>query len=608
LALAVPSAQGFSARLALNASIGLGTVPVLWWFHWPIPDLSRTAVITGVLVGGLVWWCAAGGAVTHRLRRLVPGLARADAAPVAAAVLSTAALWPMVAMAGSRRALAFLLKGWDNCAHYEMFDTIEYSGCDMTCSLLPFGNNSWQIPKYPQGFHTVLAAIWEFFNGGEPGTWVEHLAAFPKLVAVLTIVVVTMMVAGIAALVLNRRSLTLPLLAAIAIVTVYVLGPGAYLIYAGFASFVYTCAAVVQVGLVAGATRGKVRTADLAAIAALGVTVANNWLALAPIAASGLALVWTARGWAGRPKISVRPVTGAVIALLGCLGSLRAIVPTLKAATARNLLEITAGISVPDTSATIAICSLVLAAALLVNTSHTSRASVFSARMAAVPPLVASTIALALGGYLVWSGTPLGYYFWKLVWGLIPIAVPFGFVILARAFPIRAWSGADGTFERTFRVVGVALIAVAVSQFFGLTVPTGDAADTTRASIATLWRDTGEPGELAMRAAGQIIATAKLQRSDPELVYVLVSDLAPIRPQLAQFWIAPLSGGQMMRHWNDEISPGLADLAARSNLDAAGTILQSCDTCVTVLPTEADAEGVRQGLGHRLDNRVKSLQ
>jgi hypothetical protein len=446
-----------------------------------------------------------------------------------------------------------------------MFDSIVRYGCDSLCAPVPVPEETWHYLNYPQGFHALLAILWELLAGGASESMESRLNAYPKLVAIIMILATAMMVAGISSLMRTQRALVLPRLATVAIVTAYVIGPSASLFYSGFASFTYTCSAVVLVGLIAAGAKGKLNGATALALAALIITIANNWLALMPMAAAGLAMLWAAPGWAGRPRITAPRLSVAIIATAGCLGVIRAAGPVLRTRDTATLLETGGGIDLPNAGLTVTACALVFVLALAAKPGiRIDAKAVLQARLAAMPVLVGASMALALTVYLVCSGLPPKYYFWKFVWSLPLISVPLGCAILALGYSIRLSPRRKHPTNTLSRMACFVALTLAISQAFGLTVPLDDSLGSIRAPIARVWRDASTDDERTSRAVLEVLETANLQEAQLDRQYVIVGEFEGASALLDQFWMQALAGTVTAERWEKYLRDAIDGVVSES--------------------------------------------
>ncbi|WP_434613502.1 hypothetical protein [Arthrobacter sp. A5] len=148
----------------------------------------------------------------------------------------------------------------------------------------PAAGGNWAFSEYPQGFHAVLATLAEILRP-TASTLDAELVSFINLQAVVSILTVVLVIAGLCSLpvVRQRAAVLTPVIAAAS--AAWVLGPGAIPVYEGFANFYLAC------GLAAGAVLAilsfgrRVPLAGVAAVAAGLAGVCHNWLLLTSLIA-----------------------------------------------------------------------------------------------------------------------------------------------------------------------------------------------------------------------------------------------------------------------------------------------------------------------------------
>ncbi|HEY0119699.1 MAG TPA: hypothetical protein VGC04_13065 [Cellulomonas sp.] len=577
LALAMPTSRALSRRALLSGAFFFGFTPVLWWTKLPLGDVGRAGLLLSLLAGGLAMWLTAGGwrAVPRRARALLPRLSVIDAVPVLAAGASAwvASGWFRVRSAPA--ALAVLLPGWDNSAHFDMVQMLLRHGTTVDqLGKAPLGE-SWQFAQYPQGYHAVVATIIET-TGTTTAT--DPAAALVSYVHAETWVVVLiggLLAAAVCSLPALRRRPALALPAAGLLVAGFVTGPGAAAFVGGFPNFVVACALTACVPLLVAMTPRVPMPLHVAAIGALLAGVANSWillLAIAGPAAVVVALPATRSRWRGTRRAWVTTAVVLLVTALAVVAPLR----VLDGLDAGDVLVIPGGINSPDLGFVVAVA---LAGTALCLWGLAGSRPVAHARHA-VAPLAGLAAAAAVGLWQIHSAGALSYYFYKLMIGVELVSlsvVVLGLSGLATGSPTRtARQRRDRGANRTGRVVAVLAATLAATQLTGLT-PGAHRVFAIPAPIAP--------------ATSEIVAAAAEPVTAPRATLLIPGGTGTALQ--AQQWYLALTG-----RWTTEAN----DAATRALLDVADaatttpTLLDQVPGAV-VLVDPATVENVRRSVG-----------
>lgn len=321
LLAAVPVASGLSRRVAVNGSIAVGWVPVLWWIRWPA-EVNHAAVVVAAVVGGLAAGVAGAPTLGAGVRRLLPVVRPVDGLPVLGAVVALVATWPLAAPGSPRAALVTMLPGADNYAHFHMFSTIRtYGGTTSALGLAPDGSG-WAFGVYPQGFHALAASVTELsYPNLSPGP--AMLTAYAQAVATLLVLGVVLMTAAAVSLPAVRERPLLALPAVVVTWTAFLWEPGQDLLGDGFPNFWLACAAAGVACLLAIAPERPWALSVAAAVGGLCVFAAHAWAPLAVLAAPAvlvmLASVRTVLRDPRARRLLWGPVAVLTVAALGVL-------------------------------------------------------------------------------------------------------------------------------------------------------------------------------------------------------------------------------------------------------------------------------------------------
>lgn len=469
LLLLVPTSRELSRRVLLGGCVVLGWTQLLWWQPLPLGEFGRVTAVLALLAAGLSGWVAAGERPLSRLRRLVPRVRVVDLLAPVAATLAAVVLAPWLQERTHTQTLGLLLGGYDNSAHFSMVHMIRRFGVTVD-ALGPAPDGArWQFDAYPQGFHTVVAAIVELVAGPSPGDLGRELTGYSHAVAIFAVGVVALLVAGFCALpaLRNRPGIAVPVSAFVT--TVVVVGPGAHAIEGGIGNFTMACALVVAAALLVVPVARICRPLALVALGGAVVGVATSWiLLLAPAVPVLLALLvpWRRRRWAATPAQIALSV--AVVALV--LGSLARTASVIAQVQAESPLTLTGG-SVPvDVGLVVAAALGTLGACLLVRNGHAVGG--VRRRVSALlwVPLAGAATAVALIVVQLGASGEISYYGFKFLFGteivlLVLLMIPVAHLAVVRRRPAR------GPVARIRAAAGSAALAVAATQVFGLTVP-----------------------------------------------------------------------------------------------------------------------------------------
>ena len=324
LALAFPTSSVLARRMLIAGSFAFGAAPLLWLWDLPVGTIWRVTLLMALGAGALttlVLWSGRGDA-GRRLHRLWPRLRPADALPVLAAGASAWVTSSWLRMATGPDALAVLIPGWDNSAHYDMAAMIRRHGVTVD-RLADIPPEHWKFAEYPQGFHSFVAAVMETIGSPAQSAPGLELVTYVRAQGWVMVLAATMLAAGLAALPWLRRRpmVALPIVAGV--VTAFVLGPGGTAFTTGFPNFVVAAALAGCVPLLVVTMPRVVMPLHLAALGALLVGVAQGWLLLlvaAVPAAMALALPVRRRSWAASRAAWL--ISGASLLRLssGCSG------------------------------------------------------------------------------------------------------------------------------------------------------------------------------------------------------------------------------------------------------------------------------------------------
>ena len=488
--LAIPTSRQLSRRVLLGVCLAFGWIPLLWWAPLPVGDFGRATLLLATMVGGLGGWAAAGTRPWSRCKLVVPKLAMVDLFPPVLALLSAVVLRPWLQAKSGASSLSLLMGGWDHSAHFSMVRMIRQGGVTVDMAPPPASGGSWQFASYPQSFHAVTATIVEVLTGPRVGDLSTELNAFCQAIAIVTVLLVAMLAAGICALpVLRRRpAVTLPIATFVASVLIF--GPGANAIQEGFVNFTFACALVAAVALLVVPMARVISPLHLAAIGGAVVGIANGWILLlvlaAPVALVGLFPFRRNRWSASRGRV----VASGVLIVLVLIGVGRAAL-VVSRVPSDNVLLAKGGITPPGFGFTliavlacIALCVLVGWRRLAVPQRRIS-GSVARVRALIGLPFVAILSGASLAAFQLRNGSTLTYYFMKYITGveiicLVIMMIPLAYIIARRTPQRRSSERANATVQTRpgpaisrmpVPAAASLALALAATQVFGFAAP-----------------------------------------------------------------------------------------------------------------------------------------
>lgn len=512
--LAVPTSRQLSRRILLSGCLLLGWLPVLWWWHLPLGGVGRTTVLLGLLTGALAGWVAGAPEPRARLRRLRPDLHLVDALPLLAATAASLVVSGWLQVRSGAKALAILVPGWDNSAHYDMVAMIRQHG--VTVDVLPHAadGTAWAYANYPQGFHAATAGVMELMGSVHPGTADAEAVLFVHATALLFVALVAMTAAGISGLPGARRRPDLALPVVTLVTTAFVLGPGAGALSQGFANFLLASALTGCALLLAVTTDRPLKLLPLAALGGALLGVAHSWapmLTLAVPAAAVIVLPWRRERWS-----ATRATWGcaAAIGLATALGVLDAwrILSSNKIGT---LLTTNGGIPIPPLGMVLALavagaglCVALLGRGVPLPRTPVDDTTLRTGFLAAVP-LCGLVTAAAVAAHQLDTPTGLSYYFWKYLTGLELVAL----VLVAAAVAARPPVARPA--RAMVPVVVSAALALAATQAFGYAGPTTPSVETSVAPGIALNQTAASQTKAPATGAGRLLSAVQVQAAHP---------------------------------------------------------------------------------------------
>lgn len=605
--LSVPVSRQLSRRVLVAGTVLLGWFPMAWWFPAPFPSFGRSGLLLALLLGGLGAWVASGCSPRGRLASLVPHLRAVDVLPFIAAIISIAALRDLFAARTGSRVLALLLPGWDHSSHYAMVHMIRDFGVVTYAAPLTSHGETPSFAMYPQGFHAAVAATMELLTSPAAGSAIDELVVYAHALALVVIVAVTALVAGICALPRLRRRLAVAAPLVTLVTAGFVTGPGATALQDGFPNYVVACALVGMAVLLIVPLERVISPVILGAIGGAIVGIAYGWaflLVLVLFVLPALILPLSRTRW----RASRGQWLAAFAIVLAVTFLLLAVVELLSAIPVSLATQLAAPGAVTSPPIWMVITMVVGSAGLTLVVVTRARGAPKGAaggtalRTAALAslPIGGAIIAIAIAVLQVRATATISYYFWKFATGLELVCL----VVIAAAVAALVSARPHGSSTRRSRIIAVtssALLVFVASQTFGYLGRTFVRSGVSQEASA--WRRATGPNPTGER----LLAALHVQEREMNrrVFFLSYPRDARTNPVLAGQWYMALTGtytDERSRVVNLVLTPMSSSQSAAA---CATTILREDPTGLIVVgPDVLDA--VRRNVDLALRDQVVS--
>ncbi|MDQ0075261.1 DUF6541 family protein [Arthrobacter oryzae] len=470
LVLLFPTARRLSLRLLLTGLLVMGFAPLTWWVPDRILGTDHGTLLMALSAGILSWWVLSTRPAGPRLRRLMPKAEWIDAVPFLAGGLAASSLGTMLTVRSSLDALSLMTSKWDYQSHFNIYFMIRNHGGVIPTIPLPSSGGTWGFSEYPQGFHALLATLADLIRPDNI-TLDAELVSYVNLQAVVCVLTVVLVVAGLCALpaVRRRPAATAPAIAVAA--SAWIFGPGSLPVYDGFANFYLACGLATATVLAILNFNRRIPLWGLAAIGAGLVGIANNWvLLISLVAVVCIGRFWHilrrpgnyTRSW-WRPAFVVAAITAA-----GVLLPVIQISPLVQQS--EQILGLTGGIELPDFGMALAVVALVVALGFA-NIAVPAADPRFGAErrgtaLASFGLFVPIGLCLWLAISQSASNGAVSYYFYKYVIAVLLFAWPVAVAAVASILPPRSATGFTKS-RRKGLTAALCVLTLAATQFFG---------------------------------------------------------------------------------------------------------------------------------------------
>lgn len=464
-----PTAASLSRRIFINLVILMGLVPLTWWLPERFIVFDHATLALATSSGLIAGWVFARPFIWSRMRSIVPKVEGMDAIPVIGAALSAMSLWTMLRVSKADDALTLFLTRWDYQSHFNIYEMIRTHGAVIPVIPRISSGETWGFAEYPQGFHALVATLSEL-QRPHLTTLDLELVSFLNLQALVAVMTVTMVLAGLCSLSSIRRRATLaaPIIAVTAAVWIY--GLGTIPLYEGFSNFYLACGMAVAAAIVLAMFSPRIPAVGMATLAAAIVGVFSNWMVLATFFAVPLALFLLHRARNFR-RTSARSwiLIGAwsAIALVGSLLPVLQAGPVLTKTA--DVVKAVGGILPPDMGLSVASVALVLLLGLAIagQSSPSRRFGPVRSTSAAITlgTLLPVAVCVWLGISQIRTNGEVAYYFYKYLVALVLFSWPASVVAVGALMDLHRESLGNGPRLRV--KVGLCLLAASATQVFG---------------------------------------------------------------------------------------------------------------------------------------------
>ncbi len=529
--LALPVGRTLSERVFLLGTCALGWNCMLWWI--PLPEGRVTGVLAVVSAAAVGWFVWALVPRRSTKRRLLPVTAWPDLLPPVAALVSMAVLTFAYLRVDNTSQLAALLPAWDNSEHYAMFASIWNNGVTQEMLPKPPGD---QLPYsgYPQAFHATVTSVSALLWPGSASDSASLVSLYSHACLVVVGAASMVLVAGLTSIPAARRRMTSTMALAVALISVFSLGPGLVLHLSGFTAFWLPCVLTSCSIFIAVQWTSMNQTVHGIAMLGTTVAVAHGWILLLtmslPVFASAILTM-------PLKPLAKQPVRG--IALLGVtavagLAVLRA--KSMVAGQQLSYLATPGAIEAPNLLAT-AVIAAAASIAITYGRSPVIERFRAKARFLRTNLLLYAIVSCMLTASLVayiqirHSNFP-SYYFWKYLAGFELFSCTLLIAVLATT-PKR--NLAAMRFSPNIRPVAGAC-AILISALAG-TLPSGSPAARLQAHTAAAQRLTPVAAALLHNSTRSGGCTPMVFSTSPSIM----------DPMNAQQWYLALRGGWTVR-------------------------------------------------------------
>jgi hypothetical protein len=539
-ALALPTSEYLSWRIVITGCLFYGSVSMLYWMRLPEGFLGWGHLMLGAVISGLTVRVVASKNRKQALASLLPRVTKADFLIAVAAVLGAAALMPYFVVSSGPRALSVLMSTWDNSSHFNMYFMLRSHGTVIPMTGIPGAG----FMEYPEGFHAALATMADLVLGSPAAPLANELVAYSRLSALVSVISVVMVTAGLTSLPWIRRRPLVSAPVVVFVATAWSFGTASHANFYAFQNFLLGVALLVCLAVLCTFADVLARPVIFAAAGAAVVGVANAWSLLLVLVAPVLVLAvfpLIRDRWRTTPIGWVLNLTSAALACTGLA------LVWLQISRIGSGDVVTAVGRVRSSTHGVEIATLLVALAastLLVHGSAsqflTGRGMRHSSARLVIVPVLGLILILAFGTYQVLSTGSVTYYSLKLALA-VELLLPVVACISLTALADRWLATHLYVHPRGLGAISV-LTALASTQIFGLTVadpkPLGmEPVAPYQQGMATVATQTSTN---ATAAKDLLLAAEAHKAGQGDSIYITNSD--KVGPILAATWYMSLTG------------------------------------------------------------------
>ncbi|MEE2521394.1 hypothetical protein V1639_06225 [Pseudarthrobacter sp. J75] len=564
LLFALPTARTLSGRIAISLAAFFGLTPLLWWIPSGFGPIGRGTVILAALAAAVAWFLFRERTLMAGLKSLVPRAGLLDILPVGAAAVSCWVHFNLLTVRTFEQAMSLLTMNWDNASHFTIFHMLRIHGRVIALMGPAPDGSSWSFQDYPQGFHGVVATLTELSSSKRAGDASTEIVNYANGSALVSVLVVAMVAASLAALPALRRHPTFAAPAIALMAAGWVFGPGASASLNGFPNF-FLAAGLASVAMVMAVSMDRFfRIPVLLATLGCVVGVAHNWVLLEVLVLGAVVVVllpWRKGLW--RASTGEYRSAAALVAL-AVAGLVLALVQLSGVSTDAVLYGI-GGVPIPDIGQLLAVLLVggaVFTLAFLNRGRNTLSVDV-KLRWSFLGVALALLVAISMAAAQLAKGGTVTYYTHKL--GIAIFLA--GLVVLCLA--LAALLGHAGKHQVADRrrglIAGAVLASLAATQVFGFTFPLKNEGLPPTAPAAVAMSKELQALEKTPKAVHALMAAVN-NNGGQQAVYV-TTEPAEIDAILAKQWYDGLTATYTEAGWRlslnmFELSAGVDSLRA----------------------------------------------
>lgn len=555
--LVFPTSDFLSRRIFLNTIIFAGFIPMLWWLPGTMFPMGRGTLVIALVLAGASGWLVLHFGRRRGLRSVVPQLRSADILPFVAGGAAALTLSRSFTVSTSADALKLATWSWDNASHFNIYYLIRRLGSVTAIAPPSADGGLWGSHSYPQGFHSLMAAISEMVYGPFTGSSESELLLYFRASAAVTVLAVVILVSGLSSIRSVRSHFWLTLPAIAFATTAWIIGPGAVAVFGGFSNFYLGCTLLAALVLAAQQITVENYATTIVICSAASVGMAHNWVLLLLLAIPAAFLVSIAT-WNLWPELFRRQIALSAVSVAAAIAGLSCAAWQMRSLPADSVLVTPGGIEHSDYGFTLLLIALCAAAAIALLAHLRIRhrlALTFSERtgLLLLTPVAGGVALICMAVFQLQLTSKLSYYFYKsaLAVGLIAVlCLAIGAIELISHLSLKRFSA------RTQIAVAI-VCSLGATQLFGFAIP--GLKDVGLPATATGMAQVQIQDSLLSESRPHVDKLLALARMDATRPFIYVGYDETINPILAAQWSLALGG-----HYSDTYSELVSYMAPMS--------------------------------------------